>query len=169
MMDDALEHNGKTLLSAARLETCCNLYHRNSPATLWIPVISMPRIIPHTSMANSVLYFQVNCSSQTEDDRICGEWWLLPHALYVATMLRVTQISRKADPAALNLWPHCQSFLATPPPTPTLTIYLNLEQTLKTAPREIKILHFFLYWNNGTPKTRHMHLVNTIYTPLSAY
>lgn len=47
----------------------------------------MPRIIPCTSLADSVLYLQVNCSSQTEDDKIPRECHSLPHALYAANML----------------------------------------------------------------------------------
>lgn len=48
----------------------------------------MPEIIPYTSLAESVLYLQVNCSSQTEDDKIPRECHSLSHTLYVATTLR---------------------------------------------------------------------------------
>lgn len=137
-MDDTLEHNGKPLLSSERLETCSNLYHTNSPQTLWIQIIPVPGITPQTSMADSVLYVQVNCSSQTKDDKIPREWWSLPHAPYVATMLWGSH--RKAVPATLNFCPHCKSLLAISPPTLTLTIYLNWHQTLKIKVLQEKLI-----------------------------
>lgn len=59
MMDDTLEYNGKTLLSAERLESCCNLNHTPSPATLWTPIISVPRILPYTSLAESAFIYKL--------------------------------------------------------------------------------------------------------------
>lgn len=58
----------------------------------------MPRIIPYTSLADSVLYLQVNCLSQTEDDKIPRECHSLPHTLYVATMLWGGESYRYPEP-----------------------------------------------------------------------
>lgn len=104
MTDGALEHNGKALLSAERLETCSKLCHKCTSNSVENNNLRAHHNTTHLHGRLSPLFTR-------EFVILLVRWassraqWSLSHAPCAATMAWEPQRSRNAACATLSLWP----------------------------------------------------------------
>lgn len=146
MMDGALEHNGKTLLSAERLETCCKLCHKRTSNFVENNNLRAHHNTTHLHGRLSPL-FTGELLITHEGWQSSRAQWSPSHAPYAATMPWESQRSRNAACATLSLCP--LSVFLGHTIIPPDTAYLNTEQML-----EIDFHGKFIQNTSLLPKTK---------------